>query len=187
MKKRLIFTAVAAMTVTATTTANAGIVRKAFVVKTNFSSTLGTRANRPQKTNFRRTTRRFTMRMRTPRSRGSGVSACRSAARKFGVGMSTAMAVCKLESGFRCNARGKAGEYGLLQIKPATARMIGYRGKTRNLATCSTGAYWGMKHLAMAIRKGGVWKHNQGLGAKRPVKAARIYAAKVASLRRRFR
>ncbi len=101
--------------------------------------------------------------------------------------MSTALAVCRLESGFRCSAVGRAGELGLLQIKLATARGLGYRGSRRGLLGCSTGAYWGMKHLALAIRKGGVWKHNQGLGAKRPSKAARIYARKVAALRRQYR
>jgi len=115
------------------------------------------------------------------------MSACKSAARKFGVPMSTALAVCRLESGFRCSAVGRAGELGLLQIKLATARGLGYRGSRRGLLGCSTGAYWGMKHLALAIRKGGVWKHNQGLGAKRPSKAARIYARKVAALRRHYR
>ncbi len=119
--------------------------------------------------------------------RGAGYAACRSAARRFGVPMSTALAVCRLESGFRCSAVGRAGELGLLQIKLATARALGYRGSRRGLLNCSTGAYWGMKHLAMAIRRGGVWKHNAGLYAKRPNAMARKYARKVAALRRHYR
>ena len=119
--------------------------------------------------------------------RAAGYAACRSAARRFGVPMSTALAVCRLESGFRCNAVGRAGELGLLQIKLRTARALGYRGSRRGLLNCSTGAYWGMKHLALAIRRGGVWKHNAGLYAKRPNAMARKYARKVAALRRHYR
>ncbi len=124
---------------------------------------------------------------RLARSRAPGIHACKAAARRFGVPVSTALAVCRLESGFRCSAVGRAGELGLLQIKLATARALGYRGSRRGLLRCSTGAYWGMKHLALAIRKGGVWKHNQGLYAKRPTRAARAYARKVAALRRMYR
>ena len=119
--------------------------------------------------------------------RGAGYAACKAAARRFGVPMATALAVCRLESGFRCNARGRAGELGLLQIKPATARALGFRGSARKLLSCSVGAYWGMKHLALAIRRGGVWKHNAGLYAKRPNHMARRYARKVAALRRHYR
>ena len=119
-------------------------------------------------------------------SRSAGRAACAAAARRHGVPVRTALAVCFVESGFRCSAVGGAGELGLLQIKLATARAIGYRGPRSGLKRCSTGAYWGMKHLAMAIRKGGVWKHNQGIGAKRPSRMARIYAAKVSRARRRF-
>ncbi len=121
------------------------------------------------------------------RSRRAGYNACRSAARRFGVPISTALAVCRVESGFRCSAVGGAGELGLLQIKLATARGLGYRGSRRGLLNCSTGAYWGMKHLAAAIRRGGVWKHNAGLGAKRPNRMARKYARLVAAARRFYR
>ncbi len=170
-----------------------------FVYKTNFSSTFTIRKRTPVLFRTSTTTSRKTASTsrksgvrkrkasRLARSRVPGMNACKSAARKFGVPMSTALAVCRLESGFRCSAVGRAGELGLLQIKLATARGLGYRGSRRALLNCSTGAYWGMKHLALAIRKGGVWKHNQGLGAKRPTKAARIYARKVAALRRHYR
>ena len=170
-----------------------------FVYKTNFSSTFTARKRTPvlfhtstttsgkTASASRRSGSRGRKTSRLARSRVPGMNACKSAARKFGVPMSTALAVCRLESGFRCSAVGRAGELGLLQIKLATARGLGYRGSRRGLLSCSTGAYWGMKHLALAIRKGGVWKHNQGLGAKRPSKAARIYARKVAALRRHYR
>ena len=50
-----------------------------------------------------------------------------------GVPVSLAHAVITVESNYRVNARGSAGEIGLMQIKPATARMMGYRGTTRGL------------------------------------------------------
>ena len=158
--------------------------------KTNFSSASaqavrsGVRRAARKHRVVRKSTRR---RHGLPRSRVAGRNACRAAAARFGVPISTALAVCRLESGFRCSAVGGAGELGLLQIKLATARGLGYRGSRRGLLGCATGAYWGMKHLSLAIRRGGVWKHNQGLGARRPTRAARVYARKVAALRRRYR
>jgi soluble lytic murein transglycosylase-like protein len=44
------------------------------------------------------------------------------AAKRHGVPLSLALAVIHMESGGRCDARGRAGELGPLQIKPATAR-----------------------------------------------------------------
>ena len=119
-------------------------------------------------------------------SRAAGVAACKNAARRWGVPIRTALAVCLIESSFRCDAVGGVGELGLLQIKYETARLLGYRGSRNALKRCDTGAFWGMKHLAMAIRKGGVWKHNQGIWAKRPSAMARVYAAKVLRASRRF-
>ncbi len=163
--------------------AKTGASRSGGVYKTNFNSG-GSKS-------VVRTVRRVRKRARISRrwhgAYRPGMNACRVAAARFGVPVSTALAVCRLESGFRCSAVGRAGELGLLQIKLSTARGLGYRGSRRGLLGCATGAYWGMKHLALAIRRGGVWKHNQGLGARRPTASARSYARKVAALRRRYR
>ncbi len=182
----------AAGLVLASAPAGADVKRSNFKARTNFTaerpfmrkkgSVLSTS---PRKA--KRIVRKRRGRGRLARSRAPGIHACKAAARRFGVPVSTALAVCRLESGFRCSAVGRAGELGLLQIKLATARALGYRGSRRGLLRCSTGAYWGMKHLALAIRKGGVWKHNQGLYARRPTRAARAYARKVAALRRQYR
>ncbi len=172
--------------------AAADISRKSVHIRTNFRSAPivagipRAKLARRQVTHPRKATRHHGKR-HLARSRIAGMRACRNAAHRFGVPVSTALAVCRLESSFRCSAVGRAGELGLLQIKLSTARAIGYRGSRRGLLTCSTGAYWGMKHLAMAIRRGGIWKHNQGLFARRPTRAARLYARKVAALRRHYR
>jgi hypothetical protein len=104
-----------------------------------------------------------------------------ASAERYGVPKSLALKVAKVESSFTCDAEGRAGELGPLQIKPATARMIGYKGLISALRSCGAGLEWGMKHLAMALSAGGLWKHNQGLAAKRKSPAAAEYERKVLS------
>jgi soluble lytic murein transglycosylase-like protein len=96
-------------------------------------------------------------------SDASGIFA--RSAQRHGVPVRVALATIRHESGGRCNARGSAGELGPLQIKPATARGLGYRGPAGALATCGAGLEWGMRHLALAYAKcGHVGPHNYGLG-----------------------
>lgn len=102
-------------------------------------------------------------------SRSGGAVAAGSlfaaSASRHGVPVNIALAVIRLESGGRCDARGRHGELGPLQIKPATARGLGYGGPTSALATCGAGLEWGMRHLALAYRKcGHPGPHNYGLG-----------------------
>jgi hypothetical protein len=102
-----------------------------------------------------------------------------------GVPLPLAQAVIRVESNFRVNARGRAGEVGLMQIKPATARGLGYSGSTKALYDPETNIRWGMKYLGIAHRLAGgstcrtILKYNAGHGAKRmnPVSAA--YCTKV--------
>ena len=107
------------------------------------------------------------------------------AAKRHGVPLAVARAVIRMESGGRCEARGRAGELGPLQIKPATARGIGYRGPISGLRSCTAGLDIGMKHLAMALQRGSVAFHNAGIHARRLPPAARSYAMKVMRLARR--
>jgi hypothetical protein len=89
-----------------------------------------------------------------------------TAAQRYRVPIDLALRVAEIESGCDCYARGAHGELGPLQIKPATARLLGYVGPDFALQSCGEGLEWGMKHLALALQLGGVWKHNQGLWAK---------------------
>jgi hypothetical protein len=89
-----------------------------------------------------------------------------AAAERHGVPTDLALRVAELESACDCFARGSNGELGPLQIKPATAKIIGYDGPEGPLQSCNEGLEWGMKHLALALKRGGIWKHNQGLWAK---------------------
>jgi soluble lytic murein transglycosylase-like protein len=106
-------------------------------------------------------------------------------AASYGVPVSLAKAVIKIESNYRPNLVGGAGEIGLMQIKPATARMMGYAGSAKGLFDPDTNIKYGMKYLAMARDLGGgttcgtILKYNAGHGATRmnPISAA--YCSKV--------
>lgn len=109
----------------------------------------------------------------------------RSAAIRERVPVKFALAVAEHESHFRCSAVGAAGERGVMQIKPATARGIGYKGSARGLNDCQTGIYWGMKYLRMAIveAKGDLQRaaflYNAGLNAKTKNPAKKKYVLAV--------
>ena len=102
-----------------------------------------------------------------------------------GVPVALAHAVVRVESNYRPNARGRAGEIGLMQIKPATARMMGYSGSAKGLYDPETNIRWGMKYLAEAHRLGRgdtcgtVLRYNAGHGAKRMNRISAAYCAKV--------
>jgi hypothetical protein len=106
-------------------------------------------------------------------------------AASYGVPVSLANAVVKIESNYRPNMIGRAGEIGLMQIKPATARMMGYSGSSQGLFDPETNIEYGIKYLAMARELGGgttcgtILKYNAGHAATRmnPVSAA--YCGKV--------
>ncbi len=93
----------------------------------------------------------------------------REAARQ-GVPPAFAVAIAKTESGLRCRAVGRHGELGPFQIKPATARGIGFRGAASALNSCGAGLVYGIRHLRLAYARcgtttGAAALHNGGLGA----------------------
>lgn len=108
-----------------------------------------------------------------------------SYAKSHGVPVSLAHAVVRVESNYRPNARGSAGEIGLMQIKPATARMMGYSGSAKGLYDPETNIKYGMKYLAAAHKLGGgttcgtILKYNAGHGAKRMNPVSKAYCGKV--------
>jgi lytic murein transglycosylase len=75
-------------------------------------------------------------------------------AEENGVPLPLAHAVIRQESGYNPRARGGSA-VGLMQIKPATARGIGYRGSTAGLYDPETNLEWGMKYLGGAYKLGG--------------------------------
>jgi soluble lytic murein transglycosylase-like protein len=106
-------------------------------------------------------------------------------ASSYGVPVSLAHAVIFVESNYRANARGSAGEIGLMQIKPGTARMMGYSGSSKGLFNPETNIKYGMKYLAMAHKLGGgstcgtILKYNAGHAARRMNPVSSAYCSKV--------
>lgn len=103
----------------------------------------------------------------------------------YGVPLSLAHAVIRVESNYRPHVRGRAGEVGLMQIKPSTARGLGYTGSIKALYDPETNIRWGMKYLGQAHKLGGgttcgtILKYNAGHGAKRMNPVSQAYCTKV--------
>ena len=112
-------------------------------------------------------------------------------AKAHGVPVKLAMAVVEVESSYRPNARGRAGEIGLMQLLPKTARFIGYKGTMRNLYRPDVNIAYGMKYLGKAHRLGGgslcgtILKYNAGHGAKRMNPISREYCRRIKRLMRK--
>jgi soluble lytic murein transglycosylase-like protein len=90
-------------------------------------------------------------------------------AEQMGVPRGLALSVCRVESRCHYGRVGRAGERGPLQIKLQTARGLGYTGGAAGLNGYQ-GAYWGMRHLAVAYRtcgtaRGAAKLHNAGLAS----------------------
>lgn len=109
-------------------------------------------------------------------------------AASYGVPVDLAHAVISVESNYRVDALGSAGEIGLMQIKPATARMLGYSGSTKGLYDPSTNIRFGMKYLSMAHKLGGgavcgtILRYNAGHAATRMNPISSAYCTKVKRL-----
>lgn len=93
-----------------------------------------------------------------------------------------ALRIAHVESNYNPHMRGSHGEYGVFQMKCATAKDIGFTGDCAALLDPRTNVQWGLRHLALAIGKSGgnlklaASKHNGGLGRTRLVPT---YVAKV--------
>ncbi|MGI9371872.1 MAG: lytic transglycosylase domain-containing protein [Hyphomicrobiales bacterium] len=82
-------------------------------------------------------------------------------------------AVMFVESRYKKSARGAAGEVGLMQIMPPTARLLGFKGTRAQLEHPENNIRLGTNYLASAWRKGGkdictaVMKYRAGHGESR--------------------
>ena len=109
-------------------------------------------------------------------------------ARANGIDYDLARAIIYSESSFRVNALGSRGEIGLMQIKPSTAREMGFRGRKNDLYVPETNIKWGMRYLRRAKERsngticGMILKYNAGLYAKRMNPVSARYCAKVKRL-----
>lgn len=106
-----------------------------------------------------------------PPARADVPKMVQQSAARHGVPTGLALRISKVESGHRCNAVGRAGERGPLQVLPSTARHMGYRNIAR--ASCAAQIDAGMKYLRHCY-KGAAGNHrraaacfNAGPGALR--------------------
>lgn len=111
----------------------------------------------------------------TPATTDRVVDLIKNMAPQYGVPTWFALRIAKVESGYNPNTRGAAGEYGVYQMKCATAKGIGFSGNCAELLNASTNIRVGLKHLSMAMKLSGgnlkmaASKHNGGLGRKKLV------------------
>lgn len=100
-------------------------------------------------------------------------SIARDEAARHGVPFSLVDAVMWVESRYNPAATGGVGEIGLMQIRPPTARMLGFRGTLRQLRWPQTNIRLGTRYLAEAWRLGNkdictaVMKYRAGHGEHR--------------------
>ncbi len=109
----------------------------------------------------------------------------RKYARLNGMNFQFIRAVIFSESSFRVNALGRAGEIGLMQIKPRTARGMGFRGSRNQLYIPENNIKYGIMYLKKAKDRsdgsicGTILKYNAGLYAKRMNPISARYCGKV--------
>ena len=107
-----------------------------------------------------------------------------TSAAENGIPSELAYAVVRVESHYNPTAIG-GGAYGLSQIKPATARGLGFSGPNSALYDPATNLRYGMKYLAGAWQKSGhdvcgtAMKYKGGHRTTRMSRAAAVYCANV--------
>jgi len=95
------------------------------------------------------------------------------AAKATGIPPEIAQAVMVVESAYHPDAIGSAGEVGLMQVLPATARMMGFTGTDTELMVPETNIHYGVEYLAQAWRLAGkdlcttAMKYRAGHGEER--------------------
>jgi hypothetical protein len=92
-----------------------------------------------------------------------------------------AEAVVFVESSYDSTVIGGVGEIGLMQVRPETAAMLGFRGTTAELAKPEINVHYGVKYLSRAWRLAGgdlcrtLMKYRAGHGEEVMTARSRIY------------
>jgi hypothetical protein len=92
-----------------------------------------------------------------------------------------AEAVLFVESGFDSTVVGGVGEIGLMQVRPGTAAMLGFRGSAAELATPDINIHYGVLYLSGAWRLAGgdlcraLMKYRAGHGEETMTERSRMY------------
>jgi soluble lytic murein transglycosylase-like protein len=105
-----------------------------------------------------------------------------------GIPVTLVRAVVRVESDWDQSMTGLAGEVGLMQIMPETAREMGFAQQVDDLYDPETNIRWGVRYLAEAWRLSNgdvcqtVLKYNSGHQATKMTDAANTYCARVREL-----
>ncbi len=108
-----------------------------------------------------------------PKGRGYYLALLTREAEAFGLPPAVADAVAQVESGYNPSAFGKVGEFGLMQVRSATAAMLGHKGLPSELFRPETNVRYGVTYLAKAwgLAKGDLcrtlMKYRAGHGEER--------------------
>lgn len=89
---------------------------------------------------------------RAMRARENFIPIIRAEAERNALPADVADAVAYVESGYHADSIGGVGEIGLMQVRPGTAAMLGFRGSDRELAVPETNIRYGVTYLAQAWR-----------------------------------
>jgi soluble lytic murein transglycosylase-like protein len=79
----------------------------------------------------------------------------RKEAKAQGVPTSLALAVAQVESGFNPLAKSPVGAMGVMQVMPATARLMGYKGPDLGLLDANVNVPLGVRYLKEGLDQGG--------------------------------
>jgi soluble lytic murein transglycosylase-like protein len=97
-------------------------------------------------------------------------------------------AVIRVESDWDVELTGHSGEIGLMQIRPETARDIGFKGEDAELYDPETNIRWGVAYLASAYKLANgdlchtVLKYNAGTDVTKMTEAAAAYCGRVRTI-----
>ncbi|MGU3667609.1 lytic transglycosylase domain-containing protein [Methylobacterium sp. A49B] len=105
-----------------------------------------------------------------------------------GLPVAVADAVARIESGYDPALVGSVGEVGLMQVRPTTAAMLGFRGTVADLAAPEINVRYGVRYLAEAWRRAdgdlcrALMKYRAGHGSEVMSPLSHIYCARAQAI-----
>lgn len=109
-------------------------------------------------------------------------------ASKAGIPSELVRAVIRVESDWDVDLTGHSGEIGLMQIRPETARDIGFKGDDAELYNPETNIRWGVSYLAAGYKLANgdlcrtILKYNAGTEVDKMTEAASAYCGRVRNI-----
>ncbi len=105
-----------------------------------------------------------------------------------GLPLAVADAVARIESGYDPTVVGSVGEVGLMQVRPTTAAMLGFRGTVAELAAPEINVRYGVRYLAEAWRRAdgdlcrALMKYRAGHGSEVMSPLSQLYCARAQAI-----